>query len=333
MTAVQLPDSELRYVSDTEPGFRRVRAGRGFRYVAGDSRGPSRRDKERIAALAVPPAWTDVWICRRADGHIQATGRDNAGRKQYVYHPEWVRLQSEAKFDGLEAFGGRLPALRRAVADDLSGRGLTKRRVTALTVRLLDATLIRVGNDRYVDTNGSYGLTTLERRHVEVVGSRLTFSFVAKGGEDHDVTILDRRLADLVRQCRDSGGQRLFTYETDEGTSGAIDSADVNDYLGEVTGEPFTAKDFRTWGASSTVTASLGDRVRGDEDAATVWLGAVDDAAELLGNTRAVCRASYVHPVLEDAFHDGLLADAWARSRRSRWMARGERALLRILRS
>ena len=224
-------DTALSYVSDGERGFRRVKAGRGFRYLGDEPGRPSPADKERIAGLAIPPAWSDVWICRNPDGHIQATGRDDAGRKQYVYHPEWTRLQSEAKFDGLEVFGGRLPGLRRTVAEHLSERGLTRRKVTALTVRLLDATLIRVGNDRYAGPDGSYGLTTLERRHVEVAGSRVTFSFVAKGGDDHDVTLRDRQLADLVRRCRDTGGRRLFTYEGDYGGRGTIDSTDVNDYL------------------------------------------------------------------------------------------------------
>ncbi len=323
-TEPDLAGVDLVYVSDTDPGILRVRAGRGFRYRAETGREPSAADKRRAADLAIPPAWTDVWICRLPDGHIQATGRDDAGRKQYIYHPEWTRLRAEAKFDRLGAFGRRLPHLRRQVDTDLSLPGLPRRRVTALTVRLLDETLIRVGNDRYAESNGSYGLTTLGRRHVEVSGSRLHFSMTGKGGAEVDVSLRDRRLAALVLRCRDAGGRRLFTYEGD-GTGGAVDSEDVNDYLREVAGETFSAKDFRTWGASAAVVRALGP---GDD---VGWLAAVDQAADLLGNTRSVCRAAYVHPDLETAWEGGSLYRAWRSSRRSRWLTRAESALAKLL--
>ncbi len=333
-TLDRVEETTLKYVSDLDPGIRRIRAGSGHRYRRDDGGDMKVADRKRIDLLVIPPAWTDVWICADADGHIQATGRDKAGRKQYLYHPEWSRLSAEAKFDRLGDFGTRLPSLRKTVSSDLAGRGLTKRRVTALAVRLLDDTLIRVGNDRYAQDNGSYGLTTLTTDHVGVTGATVTFAFNGKSGVERTVEIRDRRLADLVKRCREVGGETLFSYRSGA-EEGSIGSDDVNDYLREVTSETFTAKDFRTWGASAEVTAALCVGGLPGEPAETrrAWLDAIDVAAEVLGNTRAVCRASYVHPVIEDALGDGRLADAWRHSRRSAWMAREERTLLRLVTS
>lgn len=323
----------LIHVADDEPGIRRVRRGRGFSYHRHDGTPVSPAERERIARIVIPPAWTDVWICESPDGHIQATGRDSAGRKQYRYHPEWERVRDETKFDRLADFGAALARLRGQVASDLRLSGMPRRRVLALAVALLDETLIRVGHERYARDNGSFGLTTLTADHIDVSGSEVTITFTGKGGADHEVTFRDRALARLVGRCQELGGQRLFTYEGPDG-SGVIGSSDINTYLQEVTAEPFTAKDFRTWGGSAIVTGRLGPRQPPDTDTGTEALvaEAIDDAAETLGNTRAVCRASYVHPVVVSSFMDGTLGAAWRSSRATPVMAREERTLLKLLR-
>lgn len=325
----------LRYVSDAQPGIRRRRRGRGFEFVRSDGTRASARDVERARSLAIPPAWTDVWICADASGHLQATGRDARGRKQYRYHERWTTVRDEAKFERLAIFGAMLPRLRDRVMADMALDGLPRRKVTAAVVSLLDRTLIRVGNDEYRRANGTFGLTTLTEEHVEVEGSEICFRFVGKGGREHDVTLRDRRLASIVRRCHELGGQELFTFMADDGTPVRVDSADCNEYLVEVLGVEATAKDFRTWGATTTVMRHLAS-VPGlddlDESALdALVLEAVDVAAERLGNTRAVCRQSYVHPTVPEAFASGDLHVAWRGSRRGRNTSRAERAVLRLL--
>jgi DNA topoisomerase I len=245
----------LRYVSDAMPGILRRRAGKAFSY-----RGPDgglikeRAELVRIRRLAIPPAWTGVWICRYANGHLQATGRDARGRKQYRYHPEWRAVRDAAKFDRMLAFAKALPRLRARIAEDQARRGLPREKVLATVVRLLEVTLIRVGNQEYARDNGSYGLTTLRDRHVDFEGVRLIFEYRGKGGKQHRISLRDRRLARIVRSCQELPGQHLFQYVDEDGQRQPVDSADVNAYLQEITGEPFTAKDFRTW--AGTVLAS-----------------------------------------------------------------------------
>ncbi|HLU53619.1 MAG TPA: DNA topoisomerase IB [Acidimicrobiia bacterium] len=318
----------LRYTSDEEPGHRRIRRGKGFSYI--DENGDPLDDDSRAWAesLVIPPAWTDVWINPARDGHILATGYDDAGRKQYIYHPDWEEARDEVKFERMESFARRLPRIRKRVASELARPGLDREKVVALTVAVLDRTLIRVGTQRYVETNESYGLTTLTPDHAEVEGRRVVFSFSGKGGAEHEVALRDSRLASLISKCQDLGGQTLFAYEVDDGV-GTVGSADVNRYLSDTAGEGFSAKDFRTWGASAVVTGELAIVTHDDPDKS--FLQAVDVAAERLGNTRDVCRASYLHPVVRDAFEDGRLRDAWMRSRRGRWMSRPESAFKRLL--
>ena len=300
----------LRYVSDRRPGIRRRRRGKGFQYLAPD--GSTVHDREtldRIRGLAVPPAWTEVWICTAANGHLQATGRDARGRKQYRYHPRWREVRDETKYHRMLAFGEALPRIRREVSKHLARTTLSRERVLAAVVRLLDETTIRVGNDEYARENDSYGLTTIRDSHVEVEGSRLSFRFRGKSGKQHDISIDDPRVARVVRGCQDLPGQELFAYIDDDGDVVDVDSADVNEYLREISGADFTAKDFRTWTGTVLAAWALNDlgAFTSKREANRKIVAAVETVAQQLGNTPAVCRACYVHPDVFDAHLDGTL--------------------------
>jgi DNA topoisomerase-1 len=293
------------------PGIRRVAAGRGFRYV-GPDRKPVRDDATlgRIRSLAVPPAWTAVWICPLPDGHIQATGLDARGRKQYRYHPRWRAVRDATKYHRMIAFARALPRLRARAGRDLARRGLPRAKVLAAVVRLLEATLIRVGNEEYARQNGSVGLTTMRDRHVRVNGSTLRFSFRGKSGVRHCIDLSDRRLARVVGQCQDLPGQELFQYLDDDGARRAIDSADVNEYLRAASGQDFTAKDFRTWAGTVLAARALQEFEAFDTQAQAKKnvVRAIESVAKRLGNTAAVCRNCYVHPAVLNAYLDGSLA-------------------------
>jgi DNA topoisomerase I len=302
----------LRYVTDADPGIRRVRWGRGFRYL--DRNGKPVADERtlaRIRSLVIPPAWSDVWICTYARGHIQVTGRDDKGRKQYRYHPDWQALRSETKFERMVAFGQALPGLRRQVREDLGLSGLPKQRVLAVVVRLLDTTLIRIGNEAYAQENRSFGLTTFRDDHVEINGSSMLFHYRGKSGKEHEVAMSNRRLAMLVKRCQDLPGQVLFQYEDAEAGPQPIDSADVNDYLREIAGEDYTAKDFRTWAGSVLAAKHLRglDPPETKTETNRQIVAAIDAVAERLGNTRAVCRGSYIHPIVFEAFTSRTIQD------------------------
>jgi DNA topoisomerase-1 len=335
----------LVWVSDAEPGYRRVRHGDRVHYL--DTRGKRLRDEAtlaRIRKLAIPPAYEDVWICARADGHLQATGRDARGRKQYRYHPLWQRQRGDDKFESLRAFGAALPRIRRAVERDLhgqDGRRPTRALVLATLVRLLDTTYVRIGNEAYARGNGSYGLTTLRARHAGLHDGELRLSFKGKSGVRHEVTLSDRRVAAVVRRCKALPGQELFRYADDSGGLHKVTSSDVNDYLSEVAGTHVTAKDFRTWHGSVmalefTRLACAGERVPG------AAMQVVAQVAARLRNTVAVCRKSYIHPkVLElgallgdDESRASVLAQRWANaaaSNRARALSAAERRLLALL--
>jgi DNA topoisomerase-1 len=294
----------LVYVQDDGPGISRRRRGKGFAYRQPD--GSALRDAQhlaRIRALAIPPAYTQVWICTRPDGHLQATGRDARGRKQYRYHPAWREAQDAGKYERLLAFADALPRIRRVVQRDMGaarGPHVERSAVLAAVVRLLDTTLVRVGNDSYARSNGSFGLTTLRNRHAELKGSRLKLHFKGKSGVQHEVTVDDPRVALIVRRCQALPGQQLFQYLEDDGTRRSIDSADVNDYLRQASGGDFTAKDFRTWHGSVQALALAAQQ----PFAADITLTArrsqakamLSEVAQRLGNTVAVCRKAYVHP-------------------------------------
>lgn len=322
-------EAGLRYVGPDAAGYRRVRRGRGFSYVTADGQTVNGKVRTRIEALAVPPAWEDVWISRDPLGHIQATGHDKAGRKQYIYHLRWEDIRDEAKFDRLAPLGQGLAELRKRMDSDLRRRGLPREKVVALAVSVLDRTLLRVGSSRYAETNDSYGLTTLTNDHIAVDGLHVQLEFAGKGGAERQLAFRDRRLAHLVSCCQELAGQTLFSYETGEGETSSITSSDVNRYLSDTLNGPFTAKDVRTWGASALVTGELA-RTMDEPDSDSHFLAAVDVAAERLGNTRAVCRDSYVHPVISRVNSDGGLAAIWRRARSSKWTNRDESAL-RIL--
>ena len=321
-------DAGLTYITDARPGVRRRRAGTGFAYAGPD--GERITNPARIAwfkRLAIPPAWTDVWISPIRRGHIQATGRDARGRKQYRYHPQWRAVRDEAKYGRLIDFARALPKIRRRTDRDLRRRGLPREKVLALVLRLLEATLIRVGNEEYARDNRSYGLSTLRARHVEVDGAEITFRFRGKGGKEHEIDVLDRRLARLVRACQELPGQELFQYVDADGTRRDVTSGEVNDYLREISGQEFTAKDFRTW--AGTVAASLALRefteIDGDAARKKAVVAAIEEVAGQLGNTPAVCRACYVHPDLIESYLDGTLVDAL--NQRARGVGRGAHAL------
>jgi DNA topoisomerase-1 len=291
-----------------DPGISRVKVGRGFAYRHPDGRGVrDRATLERIRSLVIPPAWTTVWIAPKANAHLQATGRDARGRKQYRYHPRWTAVRDETKYTRMLAFARVLPAIRRRVAADLRRTPLSRERVLATVVALLERTLIRVGNDEYARTNGSFGLTTLLDRHVDVRGRRVRFRFRAKSGVMQQVDLDDALLARSVQRCQDLPGQTLFQYVDDSGTPRTITSTDVNEYLRAVAGQEFTAKDFRTW--AGTVLAACALCADIELSSATRRKRFVSEAvgrvAERLGNTKAVCRRCYIHPAVIDAFGEG----------------------------
>ena len=295
----------LHYVTDDRPGITRKMGALGFRYYRPDGR-PLKRpaDVKRIRALAVPPAWKNVWICPDPRGHLQATGRDARGRKQYRYHADWRAHRDSDKFDRLEAFASVLPVVRARTAGDLAKQGLPREKVLATVVQLLERSLIRVGNDEYAKANNSFGLTTLRDQHVEVKGSTLRFEFRGKSGKRHSVGINDRRLARIVKQCRDLPGQELFQYLDEHGRRQDVNSADVNTYLREITGTDFTAKDFRTWFGTVLAATALREFRHADSKAAAKrnTLRAIEAVAGVLGNTPAVCRKSYIHPAILDCY-------------------------------
>ena len=300
----------LRYVSDRRPGIRRQMGPLGFRYIS--TVGRIIRDKRavaRISKLAIPLAWTDVWICPDPRGHIQATGRDAKKRKQYRYHPDWRACRDETKYDRMLAFADALPKIRQRTSADLSRPGLTREKVLATVVQLLEKSLIRVGNDEYAKKNRSFGLTTMRNAHARVRGSRVRFEFKGKSGRRHSLDVDDRRLARIVKACQELPGQELFEYVDDEGERHDVGSAEVNAYLKEITGDDFTAKDFRTWAGTVLACAALRDLDAFDSEAAAKKnvVQAVEAVAGILGNTKAVCRKSYIHPAVIDSYVDGSL--------------------------
>ncbi len=301
----------LHYVSDGFAGISRRRSGKGWLFHAPNgARIRNPKTRQRINALAIPPAWTDVWICPDPDGHIQATARDARGRKQYRYHPSYRAARDRSKFRRMLEFSESLPLLRERIERDLRADDLSRRQLLATVVRLLDRTLIRVGSDEYARENRSYGLTTLRRRHVQVKGSQLQFSFRGKSGVEHSVAISDLRLARIIQRCRDLPGQEMFQYVDAFGKRQAVSSDDVNVYLREITGRDVTAKDFRTWGGTMLAAVELRamGRASSRSEADANIIRAIDAVAERLGNTRTVCRKYYVHPALLHAYHLGLTA-------------------------
>jgi DNA topoisomerase-1 len=301
----------LTYVTGDGPGIRRQPAASGgFNYVDADGR-PVRDEAtlDRIRLLAIPPAWTDVWICPKPNGHIQAVGRDQKGRKQYRYHARWREARDGHKFDRLIAFGRALPRLRRRVEEDLSRRGLPREKVLAAVIRVMETTLIRVGNKEYVKQNNSFGLTTLRDRHVKVGATRAVFEFRGKSGKVHRTGFNDRRLARIVKACQDLPGQRLFQYVDEAGETRAVESADVNAYIRDALGEDFSAKDFRTW--AGTVAAAqalmLSEPCASMAETKRTLTTCVKAVAGILGNTAAVARSAYIHPAVLDAYAEGRL--------------------------
>ena len=331
----------LRYVTDAERGIRRRQTANGFEYLAANGRlVTNSRKLKRINDLAIPPSWKEVWICADPNGHIQATGRDAKDRKQYRYHPRYRDVRDETKFDRMLAFSKLMPTIRNRVEKDLSLPGLPRRRVLAAMVRLLEKTLIRVGNQAYAKENKSYGLTTLRDRHVEITGSRLRFEFRGKSGVQHKVSINDLRLARLVQRCQSLPGQELFQFLDDHGGRQTVDSGDINEYLQEITGQQITAKDFRTFAGTiraAVALRDLGPPTTEKEGKANV-VKAIDEGAEHLGNTREVCRKYYVHPQVVERYLKGEVAatppepsTTKRTTRKSAQLRRDEEAVLEFL--
>jgi DNA topoisomerase I len=329
-------EAGLRYVSDKTPGIRREMGPLGFKYIA--TTGHVIRTKSeitRINKLAIPPAWTNVWICPDPRGHIQATGRDAKGRKQYRYHHDWRQYRDEDKYGRMIGFAGVLPKIRQRTNADLAAPGLTRNKVLAAVVQLLEKSLIRVGNDEYAKKNRSFGLTTLRNRHVEVRGAKVTFEFKGKSGVQHSVDVEDRRLAKIIKECQELPGQELFVYIDESGEHRDVGSADVNGYLQEITGAEFTAKDFRTWAGTVLACTAL-QEIKGFDTQARAKknvVRAVEAVAGMLGNTKAVCRKSYIHPAVIDSYMDGSLLPAFSRngSTRKRGLRADEAAVLAFL--
>ena len=333
-------DAGLRYVSDAQPGIQRKRQGKGFRYMGVDGK-PVRNPETlaRIKSLVIPPAWKQVWICTDPKGHLQATGRDAKGRKQSKYHPRWREVRDETKYERMLLFGATLPAIREQVERDLALPGVPRRKVLATIVRLMETTYIRVGNAEYARENHSYGLTTMRGRHVQVDGSKITFKFQGKSGVRHTVDVQDRRLARIVRRCQDLPGYELFQYVGDDGETHSIDSADVNDYLREISGHDFTAKDFRTWAGTVLACVALQEyeAFETDSQAKKNVVRAIQSVADQLGNTPSVCRKCYVHPTVLESYMSGMMKKVLKESTPSRAtraahvLRQEETALIRLL--
>ncbi|PSN12442.1 DNA topoisomerase I [filamentous cyanobacterium CCT1] len=304
----------LRYVSDDRPGFGRRRCGKGFTYL--DRKGDRISDPDelkRLKALVIPPAWEDVWICPYPNGHLLATGRDAKGRKVYRYHPDWREVRNKTKFDRLIPFSYARPLIREVTDRHLRQRNLTREKLLAIVVRLLEATVIRIGNDEYREQNQSFGLTTLQQEHVEVGSTTISFNFIGKSGVEHEIELSDRRLARAIKRCQELPGQQLFQYVDEDGDRRTIDSADVNEYLQTITGEDFTSKDFRTW-AGTAYTAEILNELGEPTSATNAQANireAIKGAAQHLGNRVATCRKFYVHPTVTKAYEDGWLLEVW----------------------
>jgi DNA topoisomerase-1 len=304
----------LRYVSNAKPGIRRQTKGKGFRYFNPD--GSPVTDEAtlgRIRSLVIPPAWRGVWICPTANGHMQATGRDARGRKQSRYHPHWREVRDDTKYERMMLFAAALPKIRKRVEHDLALPGLPREKILAAIVRLLETTFIRVGNAEYAKTNHSYGLTTLRNKHVAVKSSTVTFNFQGKSGVEHTIDLRDRKLARIVERCRDLPGYELFQYLDNEGNRHSIDSADVNDYVREIAGDDFTAKDFRTWAGTVLACEMLrqAEPAESQTQAKKNVVAAIKTVAERLGNTPSVCRKCYVHPAVMESYLTGAMAKAF----------------------
>ncbi len=324
----------LRYVADGEAGISRMRRGKTFTYR--DSQGRTIRDAgtlERIRSLVIPPAWTDVWICATADGHLQATGRDARGRKQHRYHPDWTSARTDSKYDRMIEFALSLPIIRKRVQADLRKPPLSREHVLATVVTLLEKTLIRIGNKEYARANKSFGLTTLRDEHVQIKGSAVTFHFRAKSGIMQTIAIDDAPLARIVRKCRQLPGKALFQYLDANGKPQCIDSGAVNRYLREITGQPFTAKNFRTWAASVMAAGAVCELppVTSESAFKKNIVGAIDAVANKLGNTRSVCRKCYIHPGVFDGYRRGITIAKIPPSPRRLHFSAEEAAVLALL--
>jgi DNA topoisomerase-1 len=325
----------LRYVSDEMPGITRIARGKHFAYVAADGKEiTDETELARIRSLAVPPAYTDVWICPIANGHLQATGRDARGRKQYRYHKRWREVRDETKYGRMIAFAQALPAIRKRIEADMALSGLPREKVLATVVQLLETTAIRVGNDEYAKDNGSYGLTTLRNTHAKVQGATVRFSFRGKSGVRHAIDLRDRRLAKIVRQCQDLPGQQLFEYVDDDGNTRAIDSSDVNAYIREISGEDFSAKDFRTWLGTVTCASLLAQQEAAETqtERKSRLTDVIKDVATRLGNTPAVCRKCYVHPHVVDTYLEAGVLSAPTKMRHTAGLLPEEVFVLALLR-
>lgn len=321
----------LHYCSDDEPGIRRRRSGSGFRYLRDDRRPVAQRHRKRIEGLVIPPAWTDVWISSDPDSHLQVTGRDDRDRKQYLYHERWSEVRDQAKFDHLATFADALIEIRKQVDADLARAGLGRDRVAAAVVRLLDTSLIRVGNERYAAENDTFGATTLEPRHVHRLPGGYRLDFAAKSGVERMLEVRDPELTELIGASLRCRQPQLFCFRDDSGAVIDLTSAHVNDYLHAVGGPSVSAKVFRTWGASAVAIDHFCAETDPQDRSEQRCIEAVDVAAEALGNTRAVCRSCYVAPVVLEAAESGTLTKAWNRSRSGQWRTRPESTLAKIL--
>lgn len=326
--------AHLRYVNDGEPGIRRKRSGRGFAYLNAD--GARVRDKAtlaRIKQLVIPPGWTDVWICATPNGHIQVTARDAKGRKQYRYHERWRAARDETKFSRMAAFGEALPKMRKRVQEDLGRRGLPRERVLAAVVAVLGATFIRVGNAEYERNNDSYGLTTLHDDHAEIAGATIHFEFRGKSGKEHGIDLKDKRLAKIIKRSQELPGEYLFQYVDEAGNEHPITSTDVNDYIREISGADFTAKDFRTWGGTTLALMALVgfDPCESETEAKKNITAMIKGVAAELGNTTTVCRKYYIHPAVLDCYLRSELGSDLLRANQRGELRPEEAALLKLL--